>query len=72
MTAVLDAATVPAWLRDEADAVTATKLGVHPRGRSAPGCRCCLAPAAGLALTTVTADNAWVDLDFGIAVRIIR
>jgi ribonuclease VapC len=57
----------------EADAVTAASLWVrtHAAGLSL-GDRCCLALAARLGLTTVTADTAWAALDLDIPVQIIR
>lgn len=57
----------------EADAVTAASLWTRTRvaGLSLAD-RCCLALAARLDLTTVTADTAWAGLDIDIPVRIIR
>lgn len=57
----------------EADAVTAASLWTRTRAAGLSlGDRCCLALAARLDLTTVTADTAWAALDIPIPVRTIR
>lgn len=57
----------------EADAVTAASLWTSTRAAGLSlGDRCCLALAARLDLTTVTADTAWAALDIPIPVRTIR
>jgi PIN domain nuclease of toxin-antitoxin system len=57
----------------EADAVTAANLWSRTRAAGLSlGDRCCLALGARLALTTVTADTTWADLDLDISVQVIR
>ncbi len=57
----------------EADAVTAARLWTSTRAAGLSlGDRCCLALAARLDLTTVTADTAWAALDVDIPIQIIR
>lgn len=57
----------------ETDALTAANLWIATRAAGLSlGDRCCLALAARLGLTTVTADTAWAGLDLDIPVQIIR
>jgi ribonuclease VapC len=56
----------------EADAVTAARLWTSTCAAGLPlADRCCLALAARLDLTTVTADTAWAALDVDIPIQII-
>lgn len=55
------------------DAVTAATLWTRTRQAGLSlGDRCCLALADRLALTAVTADAAWADLEIGVTVRVVR
>lgn len=57
----------------EADAVAAGRLWPLTRAAGLSlGDRCCLALAARLDLTTVTADTAWAGLELDVAVQVIR
>jgi ribonuclease VapC len=57
----------------EADAITAASLWTRTRAAGLSlGDRCCLALAARLDLTTVTADTAWAELNIDLPVQIIR
>jgi ribonuclease VapC len=56
---------------DQAALAAALALALHKRGLSL-GDRACLALAVSRNIPALTADRAWIDLDIGVEVRLIR
>ena len=56
---------------DQAALAAALAPALRPRGLSL-GDRACLALAVSRAVRALTADRAWIDLDVGVEVRLVR